>query len=431
MSLKWFLIGVLIFRATGGEWGAIIGTNVPAKPLTTERIATLPAAEQGAWKKYLKVSQRQLEVDKAALFKELKQNKMKEALVPPHGRGAGSVPLRESVEWYGGAEAHRIADIVASFQTPAGGWSKNLDMTQHPRAPGEHFATDNSNRLPSAADYDAPRDVSWNYVGTFDNDATITQMRFLAKVIAAQEGSKATRYRASFIRGMDYVFAAQYPNGGWPQVWPLEGGYHDTITFNDDAMLNVLQLLSDAPAGTNEYAFVPKKTRARAAASVKRGLECVLATQIVAAGRRTVWCQQHDPLTLEPASARNYEMPSECAAESARLMQFLMRQSNPDARIVAVVRAAAAWFEETALHDIAFKFMGAEGRQRVVAPGAGPLWARYYEVGSDRPIFGDRDKTIHDDVNEISKERRNGYRWYNDDPQVALEQFAVWNKDRP
>ena len=97
-------------------------------------------------------------------------------------------------------------------------------------------------------------DIHWNYIGTFDNDATITQLRFLAKVIAA-DPQRGGAFRSSFLRGLDYIFAAQYPNGGWPQVWPLEGGYHDAITINDDAMLNILTLLSDVCGGTNEFSF--------------------------------------------------------------------------------------------------------------------------------------------------------------------------------
>ena len=56
------------------------------------------------------------------------------------------------------------------------------------------------------------------------------------------------RYRESFLRGVDYLLAAQYPNGGWPQVFPLEGSYHDAITFNDGALVNVLSLLHDVAA---------------------------------------------------------------------------------------------------------------------------------------------------------------------------------------
>ena len=60
-----------------------------------------------------------------------------------------------------------------------------------------------------------------------------------------------------------------------------------------------------------------------------------------------------------------------------------------------------------------------------------PLWARYYEIGSDRPIFGDRDKTIHDVVDEISRERRDSYAWFSDGPNEALKQFVKWSEAHP
>ncbi|HLZ54727.1 MAG TPA: pectate lyase, partial [Verrucomicrobiae bacterium] len=41
---------------------------------------------------------------------------------------------------------------------------------------------------------------------------------------------------------------------------------------------------------------------------------------------------------------------------------------------------------------------------------------------------GDRDKTIHDNLTEISNERRNGYAWFNDAPQPALARYAEWKE---
>ena len=322
-------------------------------------------------------------------------------------------------------------DIILSFQTPAGGWSKNLAMTLSNRAPGETFTSDNISLFLAPQDNDTPQDAHWNYVGTFDNDATITQLRFLARTVTATGAESGAAYRASFLRGLDYIFAAQYPNGGWPQVWPLEGGYHDAITINDDAMLNVLTLLRDVADGTNEFAFVPAETRARAEASFQRGLDCLLACQIVVDGRRTVWCQQHDALTLQPASARNYEMPSLTSGESAHIVLFLMQLPHPGSNVVAAVRAAVAWFDATKMNNVAFKATGMGGRMLVPAPGSGPIWSRYYEIGTDRPIFGDRDKSIHDNVNEISRERRQGYSWFNDTPKRVLEHFRRWNRDHP
>ena len=112
---------------------AIIGTNSPAQPLTAERIAALPRAQQSAWKDYLKHSAKQWRADQAALQAEMRRHHLKQPVVPPAGRATRSMPLNKTNSWYGEAEARRIADIIVSFQTPAGGWSKNLNMTQHPR----------------------------------------------------------------------------------------------------------------------------------------------------------------------------------------------------------------------------------------------------------------------------------------------------------
>jgi PelA/Pel-15E family pectate lyase len=446
MGLRLLLIWFCFELIAAYAFGAIIGTNPPALPLTLQRIATLPPDKQSAWKAYLKTSERQLRADQQFFQKELRHSDITQPTTPPEAHGARGIALDKPADWYAQTEALRIADILVSFQTPAGGWSKNIDMIKHARAPGERFSADNTSRFPVSSDNDAPRDRGWNYVGTFDNDATVTQLRFLAKVIRALDVTRADgagavgtprptfrhkAYRSAFLHGLDYILASQYPNGGWPQVWPLQGGYHDAITYNDNAMIQVVELLRDVSAGGGEFGFVPAKTRARAAASVKRGIQCILATQIVVNGYRTVWCQQHDALTLQPCSARNYEMPSESSAESAEIMLFLMKVPNPSSELVAAIHAAAAWFEKTKINGVSYRFAGDAGRLLADAPGNGPLWARYYEIGTNRPIFGDRDKTIHDNVNEISRERRNGYAWYRDTPARALEYFSAWRKEFP
>jgi PelA/Pel-15E family pectate lyase len=407
---------------------AVIGTNTPAMPLSNERIATLPASEQAVWEKYLKHSEQQRQADQSFLQTEIRHHDIKTAVVPPSSFSARSIPLIQPAAWYGSTDAVRIANIIVSFQTPAGGWSKNLNLTAQPRAPGESFAPDNNSRYPGKNDFDAVPTGHWDYVGTFDNDATVTELRFLAKVIAGGETRQVRSLKKSFERGMDYIFTAQYPNGGWPQVWPLQGGYHDAITYNDDAMINILNLLREVSTGTNEFGFVSKKTRRLAMASLQRGLACVLASQIIVNGQRTVWCQQHDALTLLPVSARNYEMPSAASPESADIMMFLMAQPHPDAKIVESVNAAAVWFEKTQIHDMVFKVVPGQGRRLVSEPGYGPIWARFYQIGTDRPIFGDRDKSIHDNVDEISNERRNGYSWFSNGPQKALDRYAEWKK---
>jgi PelA/Pel-15E family pectate lyase len=90
---------------------------------------------------------------------------------------------------------------------------------------------------------------------------------------------------------------------------------------------------------------------------------------------------------------------------------------------------AASWFESTAIHDKAFRRTEEnDGRHLVDSPGSGPLWSRYYDIQTNRAVFGDRDKTIHDTVEEISRERRDGYAWFTDAPQDALNEFKHWEK---
>ncbi len=398
---------------------AVIGVSVPAQSLTAQRVAALPRTQRGEWQAYLERSRRRMGADRAFLDAELKKAGLASPLVPPNGSAARSLPLDRPAEWYLSAEARRIADIVVSFQTPAGGWSKNLNLSDHPRKTGESFAPNNLSAHLGPGDFDTPHDPQWNYVGTLDNDATTSELQFLARV----EGEI---YRAAFLRGVEYLLAAQFPNGGWPQVWPLEGGYHDAITFNDGAITETLELLQDVAEGQGRFAFTPELLRKRAHAAVEKGISCIVAAQMISAGRRTVWAQQYDPLTLNPVAGRNYEPAALCGSESAAVVMFLMRLPHPDRSVVAAVRSAIQWFHDTAITGKAYR-RGADGRRLVAEEGAPAIWARFYEIGSNRPVFGDRDKSIHDDVNEISAERRNGYSWYNTAPQQVLDRYVEWS----
>ena len=415
---------LIIFLAVVATANAhIIGTNIPAMPLTAERVADLPA-----WKAYLEKSVRQRQADQDFLHAEMKTAGLTHAIAPSKSASPRGTPLDRSASWYSSEAARRIARNVATFQTPAGGWSKHTDFTQHPRARGELFAGDSNSKFIIANDFDKPAEVNWSYIGTFDNGATITELRFLAKVISAKATNDTLALKKCFQQGLDYIFAAQFPNGGWPQVWPLQGGYHDAVTFNDDAFLNIISFLRDVSLGGKEFSFVSTGAREQAESSCRRGLECLLAAQVVANGHRTVWPQQCDPLTLQPCAARNYEMPSLASSESATLTLFLMQLPQPDEKIVAAVHAAAAWFEKTKIDGKEFKSEGSLGRTLHDAPGAGPLWSRYYEIGTDKPVFGDRDKSIHDDVNEISRERRKGYGWFKDTGSRVAQHYAKWVK---
>ena len=57
------------------------------------------------------------------------------------------------------------------------------------------------------------------------------------------------------------------------------------------------------------------------------------------------------------------------------------------------------------------------------------IWARFYEIGTNRPFFSGRDSIKKYDVKEIESERRNGYAWYGTWPKNLLEkEFPQWTK---
>jgi PelA/Pel-15E family pectate lyase len=255
-------------------------------------------------------------------------------------------------------------------------------------------------------------------------------MRFLSRVCAQVRDGKGDTYRASFLRGLRYLLVAQYPNGGWPQVYPLQGSYHDAITYNDNAVAEAAMLLDDVAEGKPDFAFVPAKLRTQAAAASRRAVEVILASQVRVQGKRTIWPQQIDALTLAPTSARNYEPPSLASAESGDILLFLMRQPKPTFEIKEAVRSGITWLKDHEIRDQAWE-MTPQGKQILAKPGAISIWSRNYDVVTGKPIFGDRDKSIHNNANELSLERRNGYAWYGSTAQKAIDAYGRWNEKHP
>ncbi len=415
------IAAVAVFSAPA--FAGVVGHSIAAQSLTPARIATLPTATQPAWQSYIDQSKAQRAADKAALAAELKPGEAAPA-APLEGHG-DTMPLNQYPESYGSASARHVADVIVSYQTPAGGWGKNQRRDGALRQPGQPYVANNISKYLAPDDFDTPAEPDWNYVGTLDNNATSTELRYLGLVIAQAPGHEGDAYRASFLKGLDYLFHAQYPNGGWPQVWPLEGGYHDAITYNDNAVSLAAELMSDVADG--KYSFVPDAVRQNAGASAQAAITCILDTQIQIGGQPTLWGQQHDPLTLKPVAARNFEPAELSSEESADLLVYLMSLPHPSARIVAAVKGGIAYLQKAELHDIAWQRTD-HGRDVVASPGAPALWARYYSISTGKPVFGDRDKSVHDAVSELTLERRNGYAWYNTAPQKALDTYASWVK---
>jgi PelA/Pel-15E family pectate lyase len=326
--------------------------------------------------------------------------------------------LRQPQAWYGGADAQRIADQVLVYQRASGGWPKNIDMA----------AT-----LPAAERAKAADDRALNDA-TIDNGATTTQIRFLALVHHARAD---TRVRDAIAKAVDYLTTAQYPNGGWPQYFPLRDDYSRHITYNDDAMINVMTLLREVSRGQAPFELAGAARQERAAQAVTRGIDVILRSQIRVNAVLTGWCQQHDERTLEPAKARAYEHPSLASKETAGIVRFLMSVDSPSPEIVSAVDRAVAWLRIAELKGIRTERRpdggGPAGFDVVVVqdPAAPPIWARFYEIGTNRPMFSGRDGVIKYQLSEIEIERRTGYSWLADYAGKLLnDEYPKWKARR-
>ena len=57
------------------------------------------------------------------------------------------------------------------------------------------------------------------------------------------------------------------------------------------------------------------------------------------------------------------------------------------------------------------------------------MWARFYELGTDRPVFLDRDSVPHYDYSEITRERRSGYGYYgNWAASLLAKDYPAWRQ---
>jgi pectate lyase len=309
--------------------------------------------------------------------------------------------------WFAGDEAKRLAANVLAHQADNGAWPKNTDTT-----------------APFKGDRKALR-------GTFDNGATTDELRFLARMFNATEGEA---YRKAFLKGLAHILEAQYANGGWPQSHPPGKGYPRHITFNDHAMVRLMRFLREV-AESARYGFVDRKSRHSANAAFDRGVACILNCQVEVKGKRTAWCAQHDEKDFRPRPARAYELVSLSGSESVEIVRLLMSLDRPSPEVVKAVEAAVAWFEAAKLPGIRVvtekDAKSPRGTNKVVVKDAKapPMWARFYEIGTNRPIFSDRDGVAKRELADIGYERRNGYAWLGYWPRQLLErEYPAWKK---
>ena len=331
------------------------------------------------------------------------------------GRGGRNLPTHEKEDFYKTEEAQRIGDQVLLYQRVTGGWPKNINM---------------SRPLTDEERVQVLRDKERRDDSTTDNGATNMQMLYLAKLYQA---TQVERYKEGVLKAVEYLLSGQYENGGWPQFWPEMHGYQMHITYNDDAMVNTMNLLRAVAQQKDPYqGLADEALRQRCMKAFDKGVECILKTQMHnKEGRLTVWCQQHYRDNYEPAPARAYELPSYCSMESASITRLLMSLPNPDERVKQAVHAAMAWFDKYKLTGLRIQRTGPwasmDGDTKLVEDAdAEPIWGRYYDLKYCEPYVCDRDGLPRRRLEDIGHERRNGYAWFGSRPAELYPTYDKW-----
>ena len=323
----------------------------------------------------------------------------------------------QNTAWWSSAEALRILNNVLLYQKDCGGFGKNINM--------QLVLTDAQK---AALKADKPKNTDC----CIDNGAVTYELMYLSKVHKAiTNDSLKNVIRTAFTKGILYLQRAQYANGGWPQYFPLKSGYYLHITYNDNAMINVMEILRRIYKKDTYYSITLSDSIAKASKTAfDKGVTCILKTQIIQNNQLTGWCAQHHYTTLAPVMARSYELASVSGGEAANVLKLLTSLDNPSKEIKRAIHSVTAWYDRSRIKGQRLvSFTNSDGLtdKKIVFDATAPdMWARFYTLNDNRPFFCDRDGIVKFSIAEIGYERRNGYSWYNNSGNDVANAYTTW-----
>jgi PelA/Pel-15E family pectate lyase len=313
-----------------------------------------------------------------------------------------------------------VAENMLVYQRNVGGWPKAVNEVPV-----------NYNKTLTDEQRESVRSGANGIDATIDNNATFKEITYLVK---AYKQTNNPVYLQSAEKGIKYLLKAQNKQGGWPQYFPDTRLYRAQITFNDNAMINTLNVLFDVAHGLNNFEVVDKALIPQADAAVQKGITCIIKTQIRRDGVPTGWCQQYDQNTLKPAMARKFELIGNSSSETVGIVSFLMRIDKPSEEVKTAVSKAMEWLNNVKIVGYKFEHVAdasqANGKgARLVADATSTIWSRYYDIDTDKPFFSGRNSEKVYDVQQIENERRTGYAWYGTWPQKLIDKaYLQWAK---
>lgn len=107
-----------------------------------------------------------------------------------------------------------------------------------------------------------------------------------------------------------------------------------------------------------------------------------------------------------------------------------MELPNPDKRVKAAVHGAMKWLDGHKLTGFRVERSTNEYGERntrlVEDPSAPAIWARFYDLELGEPFVCDRDGIMRRHLEQIGRERRSGYSWYNYRPAELYPLYEEW-----
>ena len=220
-----------------------------------------------------------------------------------------------------------------------------------------------------------------NKTVSFDDDQSQSAVSFLMALdqeVDDQDLSAATE------RAIGMMIATQLDNGGWPHKYPGRGNYHDFATFNDGGINDCIRVMIEAHQYYDDQAIEK---------SLHKAARFLMISQLPPP--QPGWAQQYNEF-LQPSWARTFEPPALCPMVTVENLDTLLDLylALGDKTLLEPIPDSLRWLREVRL---------ANGK-----------WARFVEIGTNKPLYYDRGRIRVDSLEELHPERRTGYNYETD-----------------
>ncbi len=256
--------------------------------------------------------------------------------------------------------AQKAADALIFGQTMEGGWHYVVDF--EPKGLQDYYKN-------QASKFKWGMEEQRFYKGnaTLDDGNSQNATRFLLRLYLV---SKNEKYKTPLLKALNFFLTAQYPNGAFPQRFPLKFDFiHDGFpdytsyyTLNDGATVTAIQVLVDAYENLGDKKYL---------SAAKRAVDFLIAVQ--GPEDQGGWAEQYHPDTMQPVKARTHEPAGFVVRESEQVIETLemFYKMTGDRRYLRPIPLCISWFDRVNKEATEFK-----------RPPA-----RYYELGTNLPVY--------------------------------------------